>query len=189
MLELEIAINNNMKTLWERNDLAHREEHFSEVIKSAIHIDSTLHQGLKYREELYMIAAYVHDSFSWLSRKEHHLLSALYMREGDTSWMNDWIMPYEKELIAGACECHRSSYSGKYPSDFAEIFAAADYEGMDPPRVLERSMLFGGDRQSAIQHVRDKFGTGGTAIYPKMFLEVYGDPRPKIDEYLKGLVC
>lgn len=181
--ELRIRLVEALSCFYLRNDKAHRSEHFERVYKSALEIQEAL--GTAYHPNLFLVAAYVHDSFSWLSRKEHHNLSALYTENGDILREVGFLHEGEIELIAGACATHRASFKGEFPSKFAEIFNAADYEGMDPQAVYDRARVYAnGDHRQATAHLWEKFAPGGYAIYPPAFLATYGDPAPAIRDFL-----
>lgn len=164
---------------WEVNDAAHRIEHFTEVEKCGNHINKKL--GLKFSPKLIMMVAFFHDMFAW-SRFNHHLMSAEWILTTDLPMIRV-LKPWERDMVAAGCREHRASGTDPFSCDFAELMCSADrgFPTTDVEVILGRAIQyrlargFEGEeaRRGAIEHVKEKFGTGGYARYPEMYQQAF----------------
>lgn len=165
---------------WELNDEAHRCNHFVNVEACALEIDQRL--GLNQNPQLILMAAYFHDMFAW-SRVNHHLLSAEWVKSTDYEHIVA-LSNEDRALLSHACREHRASFKGQFTSLFSELMNAADREL--PGQIedmLERAIQYRAARgmtrdealAPAIAHIKEKFGTGGYARYPRLYLDAFGD--------------
>ncbi|MNI77964.1 hypothetical protein D3C73_1343000 [compost metagenome] len=135
---------------------------------------------LGYDPKLILFAAYFHDMFAY-SRVNHHQLSHLWMMTTDDPLIVDHLNPEERVFVAQACEQHRASFTGKFHNQFCELFNSADREMPgDVQAMLDRAVKFREKRHpemsedermaGAIEHLKEKFGHGGYARYPNLYL-------------------
>lgn len=174
------------------NDAAHRVTHFSEVEQTALHIKDKL--GLDVPNLSIMLVAYFHDLFAW-SRVNHHELSGTWVASTDDPIVSS-LDPEERHRISRACFEHRSTYKDEYHSTLSELMACAD---RGTPRsaqcYFDRSYSYhrsrGNSHQASIknakEHLKEKFGTGGYARYPKMYLQVFGDLLANMQQEIDAL--
>ena len=168
---------------WALNDPAHQQEHFEDVFKTAMYINKDQHYFFDPVHILF--AAYLHDLFAW-SRKNHHDLSCEFVRDTDHPLILKYLPSQnERDVVAYACHEHRASYKGTFYSAFTAMINAAD-RGFpnDVPAMVERSRKYwlakwpemSEDERMAgvIQHIKDKFGHGGYARYPDVYLRTFG---------------
>lgn len=175
------------------NDEAHREEHFEDVFKTGRYINQTLSLG--FPDELILMAAYLHDLFAW-SRRNHHELASEFVL-GTCHPLLTSLFPRERELLAMGCLHHRASYTGDFQGPFDELINAAD-RGLPKPvsAIVDRAISFrvsrgySGPRSAlvanAVKHVQEKYGRGGYARYPEMYMKCFQEEvetlRREIDE-------
>lgn len=173
---------NDFIAAWGLNDFAHREEHF-------IAVEATAHMiaeknGLDADPTLIFLAAYFHDLFAW-SRFNHHKLSSVYVRTTDHRIFQD-LPGNDRELVADACLYHRASGSKEFPHAFAELICSAD-RGIpgQPWDMVKRAMqtrFFKDPYVSvenaasiAAEHMKEKYGNGGYARLPDMYMKTFGE--------------
>lgn len=168
---------------WELNDLAHREKHFEAVFQTGMTINERLNMG--YDPKHILFAAYFHDLFAW-SRVNHHELSFHWMLGTDKKIIVDNLDPSETNLVAWACHQHRASFHGEFKFGFSELINSADREMPgDVAQMLERAILYRQKNfpkmgveeafEESIKHLKDKFGHGGYARYPQMYLQCFAE--------------
>jgi hypothetical protein len=178
---LRAAIVKEFADKWELNDLAHRQTHFEGVFRTGMLINERL--GLGFDPKLILFAAYFHDMFAW-SRVNHHELSFHWMMSTDHPLILEHFDPSETQQVAWACMQHRASFTGQFKSQFAELINAADRELPGNVDVmLLRAMQFRQKKaphESAVQimeasiaHLKEKFGFGGYARYPALYIECF----------------
>ena len=176
------AIITEFTPMWALNDRGHRVEHFKAVNRCGQLINSRMFiQGEEFPPKLITLFAFFHDLFAW-SRNNHQELSARYVATTDHPLFAD-LTPTERGWVARACREHRASYKGVYTCLFAELAAAAD-RGMpgDVDGMLERATMYRVDRGAgleearvgAVEHLKEKFGTGGYARYPEIYKQAFG---------------
>lgn len=160
------------------NDLAHREEHFHEVLTNGILINRALDLGCNVA--LIAIVAWTHDMFAW-SRDNHHLLAECWVRSTNDPIING-LTDTERDMVAAACLEHRASSRGVYSSAFSELMASADRGKPILTEKLNRAYVFAKDVYSmsdeeafmkSIKHVREKFGRNGYQALPEMYKRYY----------------
>lgn len=165
---------------WELNDGAHRLKHFAAVEACGNAINDRL--GLGYHPGLIMMVAMFHDMFSW-SRVNHHHMSAEWVMTTDYDIITS-LTGEERKMVAAGCREHRASNQERFSCEFAALMNAADREiPGDVDAMIERAVQYrvarGMSREEAmgpaIEHIVDKFGDGGYARYPDMYLEAFGD--------------
>lgn len=180
LTSLRNAIVQDFSKAWELNDEAHRFKHFSQVELCGNEINNRL--GLGHEPILILFSAFFHDMFAW-SRFNHHLLSAEWIMTTDYDPI-DTLTEHQRELVAAGCREHRASGKDPFTCQFAELMCAADREL--PGRIedmLERAIQYRVARgmtrdvamAPAIAHIKEKFGTGGYARYPRLYLDAFGD--------------
>lgn len=181
--QLRSQIVAQFKGHWALNDTAHRQEHFEAVYQCGREINQLLDLG--YEDKHILFAAYFHDLFSW-SRVNHHELAFHWMMSTDHPLIVENLDASENNLVAWACYQHRASFTGQFKFGFCELINSADRgfpAGIEHqlerakqcrrqwhPGVSEDEVTAG-----AIAHIKEKFGTGGYARYPDMYIRAFGD--------------
>lgn len=160
--------------MWALNDTGHRVEHFQEVEACGNTINQELDLG--YSPELILYVAYFHDLFAW-SRKNHHLLSAEFMKGTDHPLITRLSLA-NRVAIATACAEHRASFRGRFSTEFSMLMNSADrgFPG-NVEAMLERAIQYrigkGSSRKAAltpsIEHLKEKYGSQGYAQYPELY--------------------
>lgn len=171
------------------NDEAHTVKHVVEVAENARMVS----EFLGYREndkEKMILAALLHDIYSGSDRANHHVFA------------HDWVLGnlayygYEQEIVTDValmCLEHRASVKGGYSSTLTEAFAAADRGKPDILPSLERSLKYHGFSKgdltiagvsSCMQHLKDKFGTGGYAKKNPTYQIVFADAIEQFNQDL-----
>lgn len=180
---LREEIQSSFGDMWEHNDQAHRMKHFEEVYQCGIHINAELNLGVD--EKLIMFAAYFHDLFAW-SRANHHVLSYNFIKTTDHPLIEKHLNEDERELVALGCLHHRASNDKPFQCEFDQLINAADrgFPG-DVRGMLNRAVQYHQTKNpdlpiaqrhdTAVQHLKDKYGPDGYARYPKMYTDVFGE--------------
>lgn len=173
------------------NDPAHRFGHFAGVFETGEIINTRL--GLGYPSLAIAVVAYGHDLFAW-SRENHHLLSGTWMESTEDpiivkaieeiAAMIGRTEDQARNMLADACREHRASFRGEFSSEFSELMNSADLEipaGLGP--MLVRAYQYGKAKglgttheewvDRAQEHMVEKFGRNGYALYPGMYMEVF----------------
>lgn len=168
-------------SFWELNDKAHKTDHFEGVFLCGLEINRKLKLG--YDPKLIMFAAYFHDMFAW-KRDEHHELSYKWMKLANHPLIVEYLQPSEQHLVAHACHEHRASFKGEFSYEFCELINSADREMPgDVQHMLQRAIRYrekNHPEQTAderivesIKHLKEKFGHGGYARYPEMYMRCF----------------
>lgn len=180
---------------WKECDAAHQEDHFAEVFKTAIYINKM--QALNYPIKMLLFAAYYHDLFSTVQwRDKHHEMAYNFIANGECEILTSHLTEMERQHVAQAALEHRASFKGEYTTEFAELFASAD-RGLPSSvdRLLVRAIKYrkdhdvtdGDHRTSAIEHVKEKYGTGGYARYPELYLKTFSKELEQLRKEVDGL--
>jgi len=174
------------------NDRGHQEEHFAAVESLALEMNREMNLGIN--PLLITAVAWTHDLFAW-SRKNHHKLSALWVRTTDHPLI-DTLTNEEREEIAIANECHRASYKGEFPTMLAELMSSAD---RGKPSDIRTDIMRGWEYSKvylelndhdgllrSVSHLKEKYGRDGYAripgIYKKYFQIQLEERYRQIDE-------
>lgn len=190
IVKLEDTIVETFSPMWELNDRAHRVEHFSEVFQTGLDINKRL--GLGMSKKLTLFAAYFHDLFAW-SRENHHLLSEEFIRGTCHPLINEHLNQEERLLVAGACRKHRASNREEFSNFFEEFINASDRERpKDVNSFVDRAIKYRQDKfkhmsheemeADAIQHIKEKYGHGGYARYPAIYVSAYGEEFKRLKD-------
>lgn len=179
--KLIAAIKTEYRDMWTKNDPAHREEHFDDVFNAGIKINKVCQLNLN--PYMIVIFAYFHDLFTW-NRKDHHMLGAEYVRTTTNRLVLETLNETEINIVATAIEEHRASYKGTYSNVFSAAMASADrglpgniqelyqrsidYTRANYPKSNERKII-----STAVNHISDKFGHGGYAVYPDLYEKTF----------------
>lgn len=168
--------------VWELNDSAHRIEHFQDVERCGNYINAKLSLG--FDPMLIMLVAFFHDMYAW-DRYNHHLMSGEWVRTTDHDVIIS-LSNHDRTLVAAGCREHRASGNQPFTCDFAEMMCSAD-RGLpttDPEQLLKRAvqhrMHHSGlteaeARPLAIEHIKEKYGVGGYARYPDLYLRTFAE--------------
>lgn len=192
--KLRVKLINAFGSAYQLNDAAHQEDHFEEVFKTGVDINKRLNLG--FSKNLIMMAAYLHDLFAW-SRENHHVLSAEFV-DGTCHPMITVLAKHDRKLLSTACFCHRASYKGAFPNNFAELINAAD-RGVPQSagKLVQRAVDYRTSRgfqgtpeellREAVAHVKEKFGSNGYARYADMYLACYIKELKQLREEVDAL--
>jgi hypothetical protein len=182
--ELRDSIIGQMGAVYRCNDGAHQIKHFNAVEVCGNEINNRLKLG--FDPKLIMLVAYLHDMFAW-SRVNHHLLSGEFVRSTNFELLAD-LTDEQRAMVVAGCEEHRASFTGVFTCAFSELMNAADRElPGDVSNMLDRAIKYRIDnlgwtdnepsrlavRDDAVAHIKEKFGDGGYARYPKMYLDCF----------------
>jgi hypothetical protein len=167
---------------WEMNDDAHRIEHFLDVEKCGNYINDKL--GLGFDPMLIMLVAFFHDKYAY-DRHNHHLMSGEWVRS--TDYIAILALSREQRImVAAGCREHRASGNQPFTCDFAEMMCSADrgFPTTDPEQLVKRAvqhrmhesgMSEAEARPLAIEHIKEKYGKGGYARYPEMYVRAFAE--------------
>lgn len=163
------------------NDKAHRIDHVVGVCNLALKLNEQLELGIDRR--LIVIPAICHDLFTW-SRSNHHELGRLWLLTANEGWLEQYTAD-ERHLMANAIAEHRASYKGEYGSTLSELIASADRGApVSVADTVARAHQYGmcklgldeeTSKVRAVEHVKEKFGKGGYAKYPNLYMRAFGD--------------
>lgn len=168
--------------MWELNDEAHRIEHFLDVEKCGNYINDKL--GLGFDPMLIMLVAFFHDMYAY-DRHNHHHMSAEWVLTCDYKVIGV-LSDEHRAMVAAGCREHRASGNKPFSCDFAEMMCSADrgFPTTDPEQLVKRAvqhrmhqsgMSEAEARPLAIEHIKEKYGTGGYARYPEMYVRAFAD--------------
>jgi len=168
--------------MYEGADPLHGMEHINQVVDSAMEIHEALRDSHidinDSTAEMLMIACYVHDIFTNTNRKKHHINASDYVMSniGNDSKVIGRLSMYKRRIIAKAVEQHRaSSMPSEFHSVVGEILASADRGAPSLRAILERATMGGSAiDEKFINHMKDKYGTGGYVRYPSIYVDYYG---------------
>lgn len=166
------------KPYYDKNDAGHKIDHPLDVFMTAIDIDMTI--KLRISSDEILAASFIHDMFVHLGRKDHHELAYAFAKSEDYPGKLE-LSPEAQIRVARAVLEHRASYTGDFYSPLSELISSADRGKPDFSKHIERALKNRSDRgeadplAGAIAHIKEKYGTGGYARYPEMYLKVYGE--------------
>ena len=194
MSRQRLKIITDFRNQYNLNDPAHRDEHFTDVEKCGNYINDQL--NLQIDPYHIMLAAWFHDLFEW-SRINHHLLAYQWVISTDYPLIAN-LGKRDIEIIGLSCLEHRSTWTGKYSSKLSELISAADrgFPEEDINKLIDRSIKYhmhlfkiseSRARTAAIRHIKEKFGTGGTARYNDMWMSVFGDKKEEFSKKIDML--
>lgn len=177
-----------------KNDRAHREDHFEDVFECGMDMMQKTGKRIVTSKEL-LIAAYYHDLFAW-DRDVHHLLSYQHVRTRNDELLKRILNQEEADRISMMCLEHRASFKGEFTNELTMFFNAADHgRPTTVESMIERAtQLFsrelgiseGDAYKGAVLHLKDKYGYGGYARYPEVYLKVYADELKAIRDGISG---
>ncbi|QTH80365.1 putative hydrolase [Pseudomonas phage pPa_SNUABM_DT01] len=193
--ELRNQIVTAFEEKWSINDKAHQQNHFEAVFQCGLKINERLNCG--FDPKLILFAAYFHDLFAW-SRVNHHELSFHWMMTTDHKVITDNLDPMENQLVAWACHQHRASFKGNFKYIFCELINSADREFPgNVAMMLERAVLYRQKNfpmmsveqgfEDAVKHLKEKFGHGGYARYPDMYLKCFAEELEAQRDHIMAL--
>lgn len=97
--------------------------------------------------------------------------------------LKDRFSPKALNNIANAINEHRASYKGEFTSPISDLVSSADRTAPDIKKLINRSYAYGKEHgfsearayRNILECLKEKYGTGGYARYPKHYTEYYGD--------------
>jgi len=161
----------------ERNDAAHNLEHVREVLERMLSMRKKLFPDNSEVDKLIPLAAYIHDLKCHIDRKNHHLLSAEYIR------VNRKLDPFLKELsmeeimiLIDAIESHRASDKRDKKTILSKLLYAADKDEPNLIVIFNRAYSYDPSRpiEKIIEHMKDKFSKNGYLEYDDTYINFYG---------------
>jgi hypothetical protein len=177
-------------------DKAHQFEHTLQVCKTALELNQKFDLGIE--ERLIVPPALLHDLFTW-SRSNHHYLAHSFFTFEPASWLVNNYTQEERELMGLAALEHRASWKGGYSSLLSELIATADRgDPQDVVEMIRRAIQYRRKHNpemsaevqviESLKHLREKFHSEtGYAVYPPLYLKVYGESLKKRDNVLLAL--
>lgn len=196
--ELRDRLIGKLSHAYKVNDRAHQIGHFNAVDVCGNEINNRLQLG--YDPKLIMLVAYTHDLFAW-SRVNHHILSSQFVLTSDITHFTE-LDAKDRILVAAGCMEHRASRKEGFSSEFAKLMNCADRElPGDVSAMLERAIQYrlsdecmedeAYSRQKvypdAVAHIKEKFGSGGYASYPDLYLQCFERELTQQREDIKNL--
>lgn len=185
----------NFDSHYALNDPGHRVPHFEDVFQTGLKINEAIKGS--YDPKLILFVGYFHDLFAW-SRKNHHDLSSDFILETDHPLIVEHLNEQERKLVAAGCQEHRASRKLPFTCEFSEMMNAADRG--KPVSVMEmvtRSIQYKSHRnkdlpyhevvKEAVAHIKEKYGHGGYASYPKCYELTFGNVLDKRRDEIKTL--
>jgi len=158
----------------DRNDTAHNLKHCDAVCDRMLDMNIFLDYDID--EELIVLTAYLHDIKCHISRKKHHILSALYVM------INKEIDPYLMKVkdideLSVAILSHRASLGTHLTNDLSRLLYIADKDVPDIVDIVNRSYDYSGNVYDVLKHVKEKFSKDGYLVYPVEYVAYYGDDK------------
>lgn len=166
------------KPYYDKNDRGHDIGHPLDVLITAFDIDMKLKLGIDVDDII--SAVFIHDMFVHLGRSEHHVRACEFAMNKEYP-LKSSLTKEQQKRVARAVREHRASYTGSFYSELSELISSADRGMPDFNKHIERAFINRHDkgeddpRAGAIAHIKEKYGTGGYARYPYMYIKVYGD--------------
>lgn len=170
--KLKEYIEGNIIVLYKKFDKGHNEDHVTAVIDRALTLSEKFININK--DMIYASAAYHDVGLITNDRKNHHIESAKFVRS-DINLQN-FFSKEEIDIIASACEEHRSSSKNKPSSVYGCIISDAD--GVDPieimiKRAYEYAQNYYNEKEQTKEelysniysHLCEKYGYGGYCTY------------------------
>lgn len=156
---------------YNRNDNAHQLDHALEVLANLTYINKLI--GYTNNIPLLIITALYHDIFSnRTDRANHHNLAADYVLKD--KFINSILSKDDVLLASIAIREHRASFKGTRSNRFSDMLSTADIGKPNLKAMVERSMKYSNNiEEDVVNHMKDKFGYGGYANYPELYLIIY----------------
>ena len=156
------------KPFYDKGDLAHKIDHANSVCDLALKLNSG-----KYKEELVILAAYLHDIFNAKDRKNHHKLAFEYVLNKKDKFLQN-LSTNDLNLVAHAILEHRGSFKGNFYSKLSEIISSADRGEPNLEKIIIRSLQFNkGNAKEVLAHIKNKYSYNGYGRYPKLYEEYF----------------
>jgi hypothetical protein len=192
-----IELREQVTPIYATHDIAHGLDHADNVAMAALHL-TEFEPCTEREKELLLAGAYLHDvGLSSGDRKNHHIISANWVRVGRFPGIQTEFTPDECLKIACMCREHRASGNGWFSCKLCMLVAMADrgrpclktivnrgYKAYITP--AKRETLFGSGpypddpqiiRERALEvvceHIHEKYGENGYATYSDLYRRVY----------------
>ena len=160
------------------NDGAHLIDHVDDVYAQAVAMNDELNLNIPPMSIILM--AYTHDLFA-INRDDHHQLAHDFVM--DECVFTKSMDEEEVKKIAMAVLQHRASFKGDYYSEYSELLASADRGAPGcVATMIHRSFTFATSKLGklktvamthAFEHMAEKYGHGGYAKYPVMYVKYW----------------
>lgn len=170
--ELVNYIENEIFSLYNRNEEGHGINHIKTVIKRSLELAQNYDVNI---DMVYTIAAY-HDLGHYIDRKTHEIISAKMFMQDEN--IKKWFTDEQRNTIKEAIEDHRASSNHKPRSIYGMIVSTADRTIIDIDNTIKRTYSYGMKNYSELtkeqqieriyEHLTEKYGENG---YAKIYLE------------------
>ena len=169
------AFDEQLKHAYAANDRGHQRDHFIDVESLALEMNQRMKLGCDPTH--ITTVAWTHDLFAW-SRKNHHVLSAEWIRTTDHPLIQQFDHG-DRQAISAANACHRASFRGIFPTVLSELMSSADRGSPgnlrdEILRSVEYSETYLGMNihdalLRAVVHQQEKYGRNGYAKIPDIY--------------------
>ena len=164
LFHIKTTVNNE----YQKNDSGHQLPHINYVVNRAFNISLNIKETLD-QEILYTAATY-HDIAHHKNKKEHHILSAKYVK--NNIFLKNYFNQEELSLIIEVIEDHRASNKETPRNIYGKILSTAD-RGTDIKTIIKRSYNYAISInknltqeeiiKQSYNHIKDKYGSEGYA--------------------------
>ena len=125
--------------------------------------------------KLCIVAAYTHDLKEHVDRKNHHVLSAEYVRDNRSDSVLSEFNDEEIDMLYNAILEHRASNDSVKTSILSILLFNADKDEPSVQTAVFRSLEHnGGNKAETFKHIKEKFSRNGYLKYDKYYKEYYG---------------
>ena len=154
-----------------RNDGAHKMDHMYDTYTTMGALNKEMNLNLA--DKLLFAAAYLHDAFVGVDRKNHEKLAADYVKNAGDIYLAK-LTKSDREIVSQAIYDHRASFTGLLDNaPLTKILRIADKGEPDLDAIVSRSIAYTIGKNGThdmnkiyadvMSHVRDKFGKNGYA--------------------------
>ena len=162
-----------------KSDKAHNESHIKDVIRDAWALSSHLDEEDR---KVVMLSALLHDT--GCSVKGERATHEIHSERIANKLMDKHGIDVDRDKLSQCILEHRSSFKGVRSGPLSDIMAAADKGRPDAGKMYRRAYAYsrdmhGASHEDAIaharEHLREKFGKGGTAQITKnrLMMQMY----------------
>lgn len=165
--EIVEYIENEIFSIYERNEKGHGIEHIKIVIDRSFNLSKDLDVN---KEMVYVIASY-HDLGHFIDAKTHEIISAKMLEEDKK--LQSWFSKDQIQIMKEAVEDHRASCRHVPRSIYGKIISSADRTLLDIDDWIKRCYSYGKKHtpekseeeqiERVYEHLSEKYGKNGYA--------------------------
>lgn len=165
--EIVEYIENEIFSLYERNEKGHGIEHIKTVIDRSFNLSKDLDVN---KEMVYLVASY-HDLGHFIDAKTHEIISAKMLEEDKK--LEEWFSKDQIQIMKEAVEDHRASCKHVPRSIYGKIISSADRTLLDIDDWIKRCYSYGKKHtpekseeeqiERVYEHLSEKYGKNGYA--------------------------